>query len=56
MQALILQLWGEKDSRPHIAAYHFTIALGAFFAPLLGKVITPVLISEKNSANHNIVN
>ncbi|XP_039262161.2 sodium-dependent glucose transporter 1-like [Styela clava] len=37
MQALVLQIWGEEKSRPHIAAYHFTIAVGAFFAPLIAQ-------------------
>uniref|UniRef100_H2YWL0 Major facilitator superfamily (MFS) profile domain-containing protein n=1 Tax=Ciona savignyi TaxID=51511 RepID=H2YWL0_CIOSA len=37
MQALVLQVWGEKDSRPIISGYHFAIALGAFLAPILAK-------------------
>lgn len=37
MQALILQLWGEKESRGFISGYHFMIALGAFLAPIIGN-------------------
>ncbi|XP_078483907.1 sodium-dependent glucose transporter 1 [Ciona intestinalis] len=37
MQALILQVWGEKDSRPIISGYHFAIALGAFLAPIIAQ-------------------
>jgi len=36
MQALILQIWGEKESRGFISGYHFAIALGAFLAPIIG--------------------
>ena len=38
MQALVLQLWGAKESRGFISGYHFMIALGAFLAPIVGKL------------------
>ncbi|CAK8693872.1 unnamed protein product [Clavelina lepadiformis] len=37
MQALILQVWGEKNSRGLISGYHFTIAVGAFLAPIIAQ-------------------
>jgi len=51
MQALILQCWGERKSRPLISGYHFSISIGAFLAPLIAQ---PFLAKDGNSTSDDV--
>ena len=37
IQAILLQVWGPKKSRPLIQSFHFMYTIGAFLAPIIIK-------------------
>ncbi|XP_039268619.1 sodium-dependent glucose transporter 1A-like isoform X2 [Styela clava] len=55
LQALILQLWGEKASRAQIQLFHFMYSVGAFIAPLMASPFL-AMADEETSADASCPN